>query len=258
MQFDEFVKDNWWPFADEVDTEKLSAFVKAIWAGPDADTHKAIDRFHYRVPADAYEIVMSDRSYKVKDGHGPEVHIDAYHGGADDAEDVVYSTLGNDLIFVNGGNDKVFLRGGRDYVQAGEGYDTLVDRITVNLNQSPRPDNVPADAPFDDIFVGLTADEDQEPWQMLLKAYASEEFFKDADEYRYSVAKKPERLQAANGKDEGDNAAKLENLKNPKYDRKGVHLRDLAVFEGLAQLAQQEGFEYLANDNIGKLQRLAA
>jgi Protein of unknown function (DUF2974) len=261
-QFKSFKSGGFLGFGASLDLEIVSAFVTAIWnrqsTDEDGGAYKAIDRFHFRVPADIYEVVMSDRSYKLKDGHGPEVHIDAYHGGADDAEDVIYSTLGNDLIFVNGGNDKVFLRGGRDYVQAGEGYDTLVDRITVNLNQSPRPDNVPADAPFDDIFVGLTADEDQEPWQMLLKAYASEEFFKDADEYRYSVAKKPERLQAANGKDEGDNAAKLDNLRDPKFDRKGVHLRDLAVFEGLAQLAQQEGFEYLANDNIGELQRLAA
>ena len=143
--------------------------------------------------------------------HGEDVHIDAYHGGKDDAKDVVYSTLGNDLIFVNGGDDKVFLRGGRDYVQAGEGFDTLVDRITVNSQHSPSPDDVPLTAPFDDIFVGLTDDEDQEPWQMLLQAYASEKFFKNADEYRYSVAKEPERLQAENAR-ANDNALSAESL----------------------------------------------
>jgi RTX calcium-binding nonapeptide repeat (4 copies)/Protein of unknown function (DUF2974) len=234
-----------------VDYTAISKFVEAIWDRESSDiggaNYKAIDRFHFRVPADTYEIVMSDRSYKVKDGYGDQVHIDAYHGS--EYDDVVYSTLGNDLIFVDAGNDTVYLRGGRDYVQAGAGNDVLVDRMNVNLAQSPLPSDVPANAPFDDIFAGLTADENKTPWETLLKAYQSN--FVEADEYRYSVAKTPERLQAENaGPNEQSNPAKLNDLKNPKYDRKGVYLSDLRTFEGLTELASQQGFEYLAKPKI--------
>jgi hypothetical protein len=244
-QFEEFLKGAFG--FRTLDDAKVGEFVQAIWNGPN---YKAIDRFHFGVPkpveGQLYEVVMSDRSYKVKDGHGDKVHIDAYHGV--EFDDLVYSTLGNDMVFTGEGNDLVVLRGGRDYVQGGTGNDTVVDRINPNLEHSPRPDDVPENAPFDDIFVALTKDEDVTPWQMLLQAYGSD--FEQADEYKYSVAKTSERLQAANGKEEGGNATKLTELKDPKYDRKGVHLRDLNLFDGLQQVAQLEGFEQLDRDKI--------
>jgi hypothetical protein len=79
-QFSEFTNGGGLSGPLTLNTSLVSAFVSAMWDKSGTDAYKAIDRFHFRVPADDFTEALSDRSYKVVDGRGDGVHIDAYQG----------------------------------------------------------------------------------------------------------------------------------------------------------------------------------
>ena len=108
-----------------------------------------IDRFHMRVPADLYNVRMSDRSYALDDGtqSGGDVHVDIYSGTTEN--DHVSGTRGNDVVFGLEGNDTLVQRGGRDVLALGEGAnDRIIDYLPVDPRFSPNPDRVLRDAVF--------------------------------------------------------------------------------------------------------------
>ena len=123
----------------------LSKLAQDVWKATDG---KAIDRYHFRVPADTYDITLTDRSYKVLAPEGSDVHIDVYVGTLE--KDKVLTTSGNDLIFTGESDDTIVLRGGRDLVFGGFGSEMFIDRVNFDPSKSPDP----AQTEIDDIFVG--------------------------------------------------------------------------------------------------------
>jgi Ca2+-binding RTX toxin-like protein len=160
------------------------------------------------------------------------------------SSNTVYGTLGNDLIMTGSGNDTVVLRGGRSFVNLGSGNDVVEDRINENPQYTPKPDHSPQ---IDDVLVGAAKGEYTDPWQALLKAYASD--FVNADTVKYSAAFEPKRLPS--GWADGAGAAWFD-LINPLYKKQGVEVTTIKTTDYLQAFAKahEDEFGYLTQSPL--------
>ena len=92
----------------------------------------------------------------------------------------------------------------RSFVYTGAGHDVVEDRINENTAYTPAP----VAGQIDDVFVGAEKDGYLDPYQSLLKAYASN--FVNVDTLHYSAAVEPTRLPS--GWAGNDNAPLCERL----------------------------------------------